>query len=84
MNTISTQHKIIGLKDLRLNIEKYIKLIRKGHSFIVVRKSDPIFKLEPTDKWGDEGTWETIADFTNMKDGGAPMAELLEGLKLAK
>lgn len=79
-NTIMSP-KIIGLKELRLNIEKYIKMIKKGHSFIVVKKSDPVFKLEPTDKWGDDGIWESVADFTKMNDGGMPLADLLGKLK---
>ena len=80
-NTIS-KTKIIGLKELRLNIEKYIKMIGKGHSFTVVRKSNPIFKLEPIDKWGDEGTWETVVDFTSLKkDIGIPIDNLINKLK---
>jgi prevent-host-death family protein len=85
MTTQTKQPKIIGLKDLRLNIEKYIKLVHKGHSFTVVRKSSPIFKLEPVDEWGDEGTWETIADFSDFsKDGGILASDLLNHLKKTK
>lgn len=79
-NTIISP-KIIGLKELRLNIEKYIKMIKKGHSFIVMKKSEPVFKLEPTDKWGDDGTWESVANFTKMDGGGIPLGDLLGKLK---
>jgi antitoxin (DNA-binding transcriptional repressor) of toxin-antitoxin stability system len=80
-----TKPNIVGLKELRLNIEKYIDLIQKGHSFIVVRKSTPIFKLEPMDEWGDEGTWETIADFTSLQpERGIPLDELIGKLKSAQ
>lgn len=79
-NTIISP-KIIGLKELRLNIEKYIKMIKKGHSFIVMKKSDPVFKLEPTDKWGDDGTWESVENFTKMEGGGIPLTDLLGKLK---
>jgi antitoxin (DNA-binding transcriptional repressor) of toxin-antitoxin stability system len=82
MNTQTKQSNIIGLKDLRLNIEKYIKLIQKGHSFTVIRKSNPVFKLEPIDKWGDEGTWDIIADFSSLQpENGIPMSDLLIKLK---
>ena len=85
MTTQTKQSNIIGLKDLRLNIEKYIKLIHKGHSFTVVRKSSPVFKLEPIDEWGDDGTWETVADFSNYsKEGGILMSELIKHLKKSK
>ena len=83
MTTKNIQKNIVGLKDLRLNIEKYIKLIQKGHSFVVVRKSNPVFKLEPVDKWGDEGTWETVADFRSLPEGGVPIDIFIEKLKAA-
>ena len=84
MNTKTIKSNIIGLKELRLNTEKYIRLIQKGHSFTVVRKSDPVFKLEPVDKWGDDGTWESIADFSSYSiEGGMPIRELIKKLKRA-
>ena len=83
MITKTTQPNIIGLKELRLNIEKYIKMIEKGHSFVVVRKSNPVFKLQPVDKWGDEGTWETVADFRSLPEGGVPIDIFIEKLKAA-
>jgi len=85
MTTIAKQSNIIGLKDLRLHIEKYIKLIQKGHSFTVVRKSTPIFKLEPMDQWGDEGTWETVVDFSSIQpEWGMSTGDLLRKLKPVK
>lgn len=85
MKTKNIKSNIVGLKELRMNIEKYIQLIQKGHSFVVVRKSDPIFKLEPIDVWGDEGTWETVADFSSYSvEGGIPIADLIKKLKVAR
>jgi len=84
MRTKTAQSNIIGLKDLRLNVEKYIKMIANGHSFTVVRKSTPIFKLEPIDKWGDEGVWETVADFTSLPDSGIPIDLFIKKLKAAR
>ncbi|MCK6462674.1 MAG: type II toxin-antitoxin system prevent-host-death family antitoxin [Candidatus Pacebacteria bacterium] len=68
---------IIGLKDLRENMENYIAQVQKGRSFVVVRKSKPVFKLEPLDEWGDEGVWEKVIDFTKIKKGGVLLEDIL-------
>ncbi|MBP6858569.1 MAG: hypothetical protein KBC33_01920 [Candidatus Pacebacteria bacterium] len=81
MTTITTKSKIIGLKELRLNMEKYVRMLQKGSSFVVVRKSSPIFKLEPVDAWGDDGMWETVVDFTQIKKGGVPAKDVLAALR---
>lgn len=73
--------KIIGLKDLRENTEHYIKAVGRGKSFTVVRRSRPVFKMTPVDEWGDEGTWETVVDFTKIKKGGVPIREVIESLE---
>ena len=52
---------ILGLKELRENMQKYASLVERGESFIVVKKSKPVFKIVPTDS---EDQWETVADFT--------------------
>ncbi len=36
---------IIGLKELRENMDTYISKVSKGESFIVVRRSKPVFKI---------------------------------------
>ena len=64
---------IIGLKDLRENMDSYISQINKGKSFVVVRKSKPVFRLAPLDAWGDEGVWEKVVDFTKIKKSGLPL-----------
>lgn len=47
---MSKTSSIIGLRELRENMEKYIREVRKGRSFIVVRRSKPIFKIVPVGK----------------------------------
>jgi prevent-host-death family protein len=74
--------KIIGLKELRENTEKYIAEVKRGESFIVVRKSKPVFKLTPID--GEESGWETVVDFTKYRKGGMPVEEVLKRLKKLK
>ena len=76
--------KIIGLKDLRLNAKNYIDAASRGQSFVVVNRSQPIFKVMPVDEWGDEGVWETVVDFTKIKKGGVPMGKVLAALRSMK
>jgi hypothetical protein len=62
MNTLANKNfnNIIPFKDFRLNADKYIKALEKGMSFVVVKRSKAIFRLEPM---GEK--WETLIDFTN-------------------
>lgn len=69
---------IVGLKELRENINTYIKAVSRGKSFIVVRKSKPVFKISAADQ-ADE-LWESVVDFTKMKKGGIAINELLSRL----
>ena len=71
------KNTIIGLKELRENMDNYISQVKKGRSFVVVRKSKPVFKLTPLDMWGDEGVWEKVVDFTKIKKGGVLLADVL-------
>lgn len=75
-----TKH-IVGLKELRENMDSYISGVRKGKSFIVVRRSQPIFQLTPVDTWGDEGVWETAVDLTKIQKGGTPLDTVIASLK---
>jgi len=74
------KHSIIGLKDLRENTESYIAKIKRGRSFVVVKKSKPVFKITPVDEWGDEGVWETVVDFTQINPKGVPVADVRKAL----
>lgn len=35
----------------------------------------------PMDKWGDEGKWKTVVDFTKFKKGGVKAEEVLSSIK---
>ncbi len=72
---------IIGLKNLRDNMDKYISQIKSGKSFIVIKKSRPVFKLTPLDKWGDDGVWENVVDFTKINPAGVFIGDALKSLK---
>ncbi len=68
---------IVGLKELRENINHYISQVEKGESFVIIRKSKPVFKISsPTEEDG----WETVVDFTKIKKGGVTISEILSRL----
>ncbi len=76
MNTAPLQNTV-SLKNLREQLPKYIDAVAKGQSFTVVKRSKPIFQISPVN---DEGSWQTIADFTQINDRGVPADEVLEQL----
>jgi len=69
---------ILGLKELRENMQKYASLVEKGESFIVVRKSKPVFKIVPPES---EDQWETVADFTEINKNGVDAEKILKALR---
>lgn len=69
---------IIGLKELRENMEFYIAQVTKGRSFTVVRRSKPAFRIGPVDR--DAGKWEEVTDFTKARKGGVKVSDLLARL----
>ena len=52
--------KVIGLKELRTNLDIYLNELSKGRSFLVVRRSKPIFKISPPDE--DERFTELVEE----------------------
>lgn len=69
--------KLIALKDLRLNMEKYAKEVQSGKSFIILKQSKPFFKITPVD---DDENWEEVINFTKIKKGGVNIEDLLKAL----
>lgn len=72
------KNNIVGLKELRGNMQKYASLVEKGESFVIVRKSRPIFKIVPPES---ENQWETVADFTKINKNGLAAKEILKELR---
>lgn len=68
---------LIGLKDLRLNMDKYATEVKAGKSFIVLKQSKPLFRLTPID---EDNRWEEVINFTKIKKGGVNIDELLAAL----
>ena len=75
MSKIQVKKNIVGLKELRENIGKYISRVDKGESFTIIRRSKPVFKITPLD------VWETVADFTEINKEGVPAKDVLKVLK---
>jgi len=69
--------KTVGLKELRENTGKYISRIQRGDSFIVLRRSKPIFRISSPE---EEGQWESVIDFTKIKKGGVDIKDILSRL----
>ena len=67
---------IINLKAFRENVQKYAQKVKKGQSFIVLKKSHPLFRLDPI----QNDIWEEVIDFTKIKKGGVNITELLKRL----
>jgi len=71
--------KTVGLKELRENMDKYVRRVNKGESFVVLRKSKPVFTISSVDD--DEDMWDTVVDFTKIRNEGVPAEEVLRALK---
>lgn len=70
---------IIGLKELRVHMNDYITQIENGRSFVVVRKSKPVFTISAPDD--DEAGWRVLADFTKIHKDGVDGREILKRLR---
>ena len=66
---------IIGLRELREDTDKVLEGVKKGDSFIVVRRSEPVFKITPV-----EEEWEEAADLTKIRQGGVDIDDILKRL----
>jgi antitoxin (DNA-binding transcriptional repressor) of toxin-antitoxin stability system len=63
----------IGLKEFRENVNDVIKKIKLGDEVIIMRKSEPLFKVSSL----DNEKWEEVVDFTKIQTGGVDIDELL-------
>ena len=61
---------LVSLKDLRTKLTDYTKRVSEfGESFVILKKSKPVFKIVPV----DQDSWETVIDFTDIDSKGVPM-----------
>ncbi len=60
-------NNLVSLKDFRTKLTDYTRLVlEKGNSFVVLKKSKPVFKVVPI----EEDSWETVVDFTKINNKG--------------
>lgn len=78
MSKALTKKNIVGLRELRENMDTYISRVDKGESFTIVRRSRPVFRLTPVDE--EEG-WETVIDFTKIEKGGVSAEKVLRAIR---
>lgn len=69
--------KIIGLKQLRENVSFYADEVQNGRSFIIIRRSRPLFKIVPVDA---EENWELVVDFTAINPAGVALEKIISRL----
>ncbi len=79
MKTKTKKSQVVGLKELRENMEGYISRVGKGESIIVLRRNVPIFRLSPIDE--EELGWETVIDFTEINPEGVPAEDVLKAIR---
>lgn len=68
---------IVGLKEFRENLGTYEAKIQKGQSFVIMKRSKPIFTVGPVEADG----WETVIDFTEFKKNGISASDLMKRIK---
>ena len=78
MKTKDIKNNIVGVKELRRNLDEYITQVDKGKTFVVFRRSKPVFKITPVTP--EEDMWETVIDFTKIKKGGVPLGEVRQAI----
>ncbi len=67
--------KIVGLKELREHTAKYVRDVGQGASYVVVRRSRPLFRITPLQE-----EWEEVVDFTKIRKGGMNIKDVLSRL----
>lgn len=68
---------IVNLRDLRENVATYAMRVQQGESFVIIKRSKPLFKISPI----EDDLWEAIIDFTKIQRGGVDINELLARLQ---
>jgi len=54
---------VVSSKDFRQNFPKYQKLVEKGISITIVKRSKPIFKIEPVDAEFNNAILDSLLDY---------------------
>lgn len=73
--------KIIGLKEFRQKVNHLAKEVGKGQSFIIVRRSKPLFRIVPLQEQNENDQWVTLIDFTKINPRGVAIEQIIKALK---
>lgn len=76
--------KLIPIKEFRKNLAHYADLAEKGMTIVVIRRSEPSFKVIPLheDPRGSDREWADCIDFTEGgKKRGIPARQLLKKIQ---
>ena len=77
--------KTIGIRELSRNLKKIAEAARRGRSFIVVKNTTPVFKIEPMNqiKTGKKYSPDDFrhAEFSGPKDLSERIDEFVYGIK---
>ena len=57
-------------------MQEYAQKVQEGMSFLVFKKSRPLFRITPL----NEGAWEEVIDFTKIQKSGVDINDLLKRL----
>ncbi|MEA3449594.1 MAG: hypothetical protein U9Q85_01270 [Patescibacteria group bacterium] len=71
---------IIGLKEFRLNVDKFANRASKEGPITVFKRSKPLFKISAVNDNVSSGEWEEVIDFTKIKKGGVNIDDILSRL----
>ncbi len=74
---LKNMEKIVALNDLRLKMNYYAEQVKDGNSFVIVKRSNPLFKIVPIES---EDKWEEVIDFTKINKGGINIDDILQRL----
>ena len=66
----------IGLKAFMKNVNAVVRKIKLGDDFIVMRKSEPLFKVSSL----VNDQWEEVIDFSKIQRGGVDIDYLSKRL----
>lgn len=59
---------LVSSKDFRQHFPKYQKLVEKGVSITILKRSKPIFRIEPVDTKREEEITKALLDYEDIKD----------------
>ena len=77
-------NNIVNVKELRLNMDKYVNAVARGKSFLVMKRSKPVFQINPIKEISlaeDGKGWRTVVDFTKIRKSGVPLEEAMKALR---